>query len=72
MPHPRYYPPNSKMSGLRLDDVDQAIITRIRALHPYLKGDAQAIRLALHFWNDHQPEAQPPAPPRDINITRDP
>jgi hypothetical protein len=41
-------------------------------LHPYLKGDAQAIRLALHFWNDHQQEAkQPPTPPRDLNISRE-
>jgi hypothetical protein len=39
-------------------------------LHPYLKGDAQAIRLALHFWNDHQQEAKPPTPPRDLNISR--
>ena len=56
MPHQKDYPEGTTMTAARLDDVDRAIISRILALHPYLKGTAQAIRLALHYWHQHHLE----------------
>lgn len=71
MPQQRDYPTDSKMTALRISPRELAIIARIRELHPYLKGQAAAINLALHYWNDHNPEHPTPNPTRDINITRE-
>ena len=72
MPKPRTHPHDAKMTALRISPAELAIIARIRAAHPYLKGQAGAINLALHFWNQHNPE-QPAEqqPRRDIHISRD-
>ena len=69
MPQQKDYPEGTTMTAARLDEIDRGIITRILALHPYLKGTAQAIRLALHYWSEHNPEDSQPTR-RDINISR--
>ena len=70
MPLPREYPLDSKMTALRISPAELAIIARIRAAHPYLKGQAAAINLALHFWSQHHQDTEPAEQHRDIKISR--